>query len=153
MSTIGRPTDYSQELVDAICESIADGVSLRSICSQGAMPSKSTVFKWLAKYHEFHDQYARARETQADTLADEILDIADDGRNDWMIRNGVAVENGEAIRRSQIRIDSRKWLAGKMRPKKYGEKIVQEQSGVDGGPIDHVHKIEHVIVRPSDIDR
>jgi hypothetical protein len=137
--TLGRPTDFSQDLADQLCERLADGESLRSICEEDAMPNKATVFRWLAKFPDFSDQYARARETQADSLFDEILSIADDGRNDWMKRNHGDderwVENGEALRRSQLRVDARKWMAGKLRPKKYGEKITQEHTGEDGGPL------------------
>jgi hypothetical protein len=128
---MGRPTDFSQELADRLCERLADGESLRSICDEDEMPNKATVFRWLAKFPEFCDQYARARETQADSLFDEILAIADDGRNDWMKRNGDDerwVENGEALRRSQLRVDARKWMAGKLRPKKYGEKLDIDQT-------------------------
>jgi hypothetical protein len=137
---IGRPSSFSQTIADAICERLADGESLRAICDDKGMPDKATVFRWLAdqKHEAFREQYARARESQADTLADEILTIADDARNDWMERNGGDSagwsENGEAIRRSQLRIDARKWLAGKLRPKKYGEKLNHEHTGADGGP-------------------
>lgn len=128
-----RTSTFTQDVADAICERIADGESLRSICDDDEMPNKSTVFRWLAEFSGFGDQYARARETQADTLADDILSIADDGRNDWMARYGKDdagwTENGEALRRSQLRIDSRKWLAGKMRPKKYGDKLDLSHSG------------------------
>jgi hypothetical protein len=128
---MGRPTDFTQEIADTICERIADGESLRNICDEVEMPNKATVFRWLAKFTEFSDQYARARETQADSLVDEILSIADDGRNDWMQRNHGEdeswVENGEALRRSQLRVDARKWMAGKLRPKKYGEKLDIDQ--------------------------
>ncbi|MEX3667997.1 hypothetical protein AB3X82_07315 [Paraburkholderia phenoliruptrix] len=95
-------------------------------------------------------RYARAREAQADTLADEMLDIADDGRNDWMERLGRDdtplgwTVNGEAVQRSRIRLDARKWLAGKIAPKKYGEKIMQEVSGPDGGALQTVTRIEMV---------
>lgn len=128
--TIGRPPMFSQELADVICERIANGESLRKICQDADMPNKASVFRWLAVNTSFSDQYARARETQADALVDEILDIADDGSNDWMERHdseGGNIgwrENGEALRRSQLRIDARKWLAGKMRPKKYSEKTL-----------------------------
>jgi hypothetical protein len=122
----GRPSDYSQEIVDEICARLSDGQSLRSICKSENLPSTTTVCKWLAKYPEFADQYARAREAQADYIADEILDIADDSSNDWMERDGLTVENGESIRRSQLRIDARKWLAGKLRPKKYSDKLMVE---------------------------
>lgn len=95
------------------------------------MPSKGTVMRWLAENQSFQDQYTHARNAQADTIFDEIIDIADDGSNDWMRRNGQDEEpqwvfNGEAARRSQIRIDARKWMAGKLRPKKYGEKLEVE---------------------------
>lgn len=137
----GRPSSYTDELADTICEGLINGRSLRSICADDDMPGTSTVMRWLASNEQFRDQYARARELQADAIADEILDIADDGSNDWMERHNSDGENigwqfnGEAARRSQIRIDARKWMAGKMRPKKYGDKAQLEHSGPDGGPI------------------
>lgn len=103
------------------------------------MPNKATVFRWLSKHNEFSDQYARARDEQAESLFDEILDIADDGRNDWMAARrdddeGAGwKENGEAIRRSQMRIDARKWMAGKLKPKKYSDK--QILSGDPDAPV------------------
>ena len=99
----------------------------------------STVFKWLSENEDFAKQYARAREVQADALFDEILDIADDGSNDWMEKRNADgknigwQENGEALRRSQLRIDARKWMAGKLRPKKYGEKLALTDG--EGGPV------------------
>lgn len=127
----GRPSDFSDELAASICERIASGESLRSICLSDEMPSQTTIYRWLQddRYIQFREQYTHARELQADTIFDEILDIADDGSNDWMERRnsdgstGDIVENGEALRRSQLRIDARKWMAGKLRPKKYGDKI------------------------------
>ncbi|MFZ2110073.1 MAG: hypothetical protein WAV18_32660 [Roseiarcus sp.] len=102
---------------------------------------KAMVFRWLSAEgnKDFRNQYNRAREAQADSLVDDILPIADDARNDWMKRNGENAtgyqENGEALRRSALRIDARKWLAGKMAPKKYGDKQTHEHAGPDGGPI------------------
>lgn len=134
-SDIGRPSIFTQELADTICERIADGESLRAICDGDDMPNKATVFRWLAADKSFSDQYARAREAQAESYFDDIRDIADDGRNDWMEkRNGDGehigwAENGEAIRRSQLRIDARKWMAGKLKPKKYGDKLDLNLSG------------------------
>ncbi len=129
----GRPSSFTQDIADAICERLSGGESLRTICFDEDMPNKATVFRWLAGNEEFRDQYALARETQADVLFDDILDIADDGHNDWMLRKFGEderwVENGEALRRSQIRIDARKWMAGKLRPKKYGDKIEHDHTG------------------------
>lgn len=144
---MARPTEYNQEVVSAICERLADGESLRAICAEDGMPGKSTVFQWLAAHKEFADQYTRARETQADTLFDEILSIADDGRNDtYQAENGEAT-NHDVIARSRLRVDARKWMAGKLRPKVYGDKVQTELSGPDGGAV-RFEAIERVIVRP-----
>ena len=138
---MGRPSAYSGDIAAIICERIADGNSLRTICDEEEMPSKAAVMRWLSQHTEFRDQYARAREAQADALFDEILDIADDSRNDWMEKRGANgekagwQENGEAIRRSQMRIDARKWMASKLLPKKNGDKQQLEHSGVDGAPL------------------
>lgn len=153
---MGRPSDYSLELVAVICGKLAGGESLRAICAAEEMPDKSTVFRWLAEHQEFRDQYARAREAQADALADEVLEISDDGSNDWMERKNSDdqslgwVLNGEHVQRSRLRVDSRKWFAGKVAPKKYGDKLVQEHSGPDGAPIAvAVSKIERVLIDPN----
>jgi len=130
---MGRPALFSEELVAVICERIANGESLKAICEDDEMPSQSTVFKWLSEKPDFTEKYAHARDAQADALFDDILSIADDGRNDWMQRNFGEetrwVENGEAIRRSQLRIDARKWMASKLKPKKYGDRLDLNHSG------------------------
>ncbi|HEF4835470.1 TPA: terminase small subunit protein [Burkholderia vietnamiensis] len=121
-------TIFTQELADTICEHLVSGLSLRQIEAIEGMPSKTTILRWLAddRFTSFRDQYARARDMQAEGMADEILEIADDGRNDWMEiqnRDGDNVGwrvNGEAVQRSRLRIDARKWLLSKLLPKKYG---------------------------------
>lgn len=132
---MGRPSDYSPLLADEICSQLAEGVSLRSVCKAEGMPDKSTVFRWLRLYPEFRDQYTRAKEESADALVEEILDIADNGSNDWMADNDKDnpgyKTNGEAINRSRLRVDTRKWIASKMKPKKYGEKIEHEHTATD----------------------
>ena len=131
----GRPSLFTKETADIICERIANGESLRAICDDDDMPDKATVFRWLKAEPDFCDQYARAREAQADAIFDDILSIADDGRNDWMEKvNGDGENvgwtvNGEAMRRSQLRIEARKWMAGKLKPKKYGDKLDLNVSG------------------------
>lgn len=127
---MGRPSDYSDAIADTICEALADGQSLRTICLAEEMPNRATVFRWLAANETFRDQYARARDAQAEALADEILDIADDGSNDWMERRGEEggnigwKENGEAMARSRLRVEARKWVAAKLLPKKYGDRAL-----------------------------
>lgn len=143
----GRPSSYTQEMANTICELIADGQSLRSICQADDMPAKSTVFKWLTQNKDFADQYARARETQADAIFDEILSISDEktvaleyGEGDEKAVVEVALDS-VAVQRNRLRVDARKWMAGKLRPKVYGDKQTLEHSGPDGGPIEHTHAV------------
>ena len=158
----GRPTTFSDEVAAEICARLAEGNSLRSICRDDDMPGLSTVFQWLKAQDGFADQYARAREAQADSLFDEILEIADDARNDWMERGGDDdagwLANGEHIQRSKLRIDARKWMAGKLRPKVYGDKSVIEGPGENGehlhkvGPDEHASAVIAALTRKHDAD-
>lgn len=122
---IGRPSSFTQEIADKICELIEQGKSLRQISEIEGMPCKATIMNWCNEKRDFLDQYVRAKEEQAEYLADEILEIADNARNDWMeINAGDDIGfklNGEHVQRSRLRIDTRKWLAGKLKPKKYGD--------------------------------
>lgn len=134
---MGRPTEFNEDIALRICERLADGESLKAMCEEEDMPARSTVFKWLAKPEnkQFVDMYTRAREEQADALFDEILAISDDGRNDWMERKDAEEENigwrenGEALKRSHLRIEARKWAAAKLMPRKYSEKHQVEHTG------------------------
>lgn len=103
------------------------GESLRTVCAPDDMPAVSTVFVWFQKHPEFTEQYTRAKQESADAMAEEILDISDNGSNDWMERNfgneRTWITNGEALQRSRLRVDTRKWLMAKMKPKVYGEKL------------------------------
>jgi hypothetical protein len=137
---IGRPSSYTPELADLICERLADGRTLRDVCRDEDMPTESTVRTWANDDREgFYAQYARAREIGYHAMADETLEIADDGRNDWVRRqdeNGETyVLNGEHVQRSRLRVDTRKWLLSKALPKLYGDKIIQEVTGADGAPL------------------
>ena len=111
----GRPTDYSLEPTAVICERLAVGESLRSICRDDAMPSMASIFLWLSKHPEFSEQYARAREAQAESHADRIVEIADDDTID--------------PNHKRIMVDARKWVASKLKPKRYGDKAEVEHKG------------------------
>ena len=126
-----RPTSFTQRTADTICERLAGGLSLRAICRNKAMPAKSTVFKWLAENSTFSDQYARAREAQADVFIDDIVDIADTpkiGTKRKLMPGGkVELSTGDMIEHRRLQIETRKWVAARMRPKKYGDKLDIDQ--------------------------
>ena len=129
MAKIGRPTGYTQDIADTICKRISQGESVRTICKDKTMPDAGTVYNWLLDKDlvSFFKQYARAKDTQAELMFDELLEIADDGSNDLMTieKGDVAyeVENKEVVNRSRLRVDTRKWYLSKVLPKKYGDKI------------------------------
>ena len=104
------------------------------------MPSRYSVNRWLATNPEFRNQYAHAREEQADVYVEQIIEIADDGLNDtYLDDEGNTKVDHDVIARSKLRVDARKWVASKLAPKKYGDKITQEITGVDGAPIGLTH--------------
>lgn len=134
----GRPSSYSQSLADEICNRLAGGESLRSICRDDHMPAQQTVYVWLNRDKAFQDQYARAREEQADTHADEIIAIADESPEVNPIRDkdgnviDIKIDSGYVAYQKQ-RIDARKWTAAKLRPKKYGDRVTH--AGDDESPV------------------
>lgn len=132
----GRPAAYTDALADELCHQIATNVkSLKSICSAEDMPSVRVVMRWLSSdINGFRQKYARAKEDQADLMVEEMIEIADDSTNDTMTvasKSGepIEMENKEWVNRSKLRVDTRKWLASKLKPKKYGDKIQTEHSG------------------------
>lgn len=130
---IGRPTEYSDDLADRILERIIEGATLRDIDADETLPAKSTVLRWVAKYEEFEKLYALAQQAKVEGYADELPEIADDGSNDWMLDNKPENpgyrENGEAIRRSALRISTRQWLIERLKPKKYMPALKLEHAG------------------------
>ena len=130
MNAISTPTRFSQEIFDTICERIAEGESLRAICSEPDMPSKWAFLKWLAKDEEDGDgllvaQYARARDAQVEGEVDEMVLIAD---------------TEEDPARARVRIWARQWKAGKMKPKKYGDRV-QNDTDITLRRIDRVETV------------
>ena len=123
------PVTITPDVMAQICSEIASGRSLRSVCQDEGMPHRITVFKRMNRDPEFLALYNVAVEARSDALVEEILDIADDGRNDWVEQYGPDGEatgwkfNAEHYQRSRLRVDTRKWVAGKMKPKKYGDKL------------------------------
>ena len=128
---VGAPTTYNKHIAFVICTRIAEGESLREIVKDAGMPDRSAVYDWLLRHPEFADQYARAREEQADTNADEILDIADEMPPEYTDKDGRTFLDQTYIAWQKNRIEARKWTAMKLKPKKYGDRVAME--GVEGG--------------------
>ena len=133
---MSQVSSFTQEMADIICERIAKGESLRKICLDKDTPSHTTILKWLREIEGFASQYARAREDQAEFYLDEIIAISDESSQDKIANeDGTERTDSEAIQRSKLRVDTRKWAMAKLAPKKYGDKITQEVTGANGDPI------------------
>ena len=132
----GRPPkDNKKEIQAALCRCIStSSKSLRTIIKELSkeiddFPNQDTVFAWLSTDKEFSEQYARAKQDQCYFMAEEILEIADDGSLDMAFtEEGKAFIDKEHINRSRLRVDTRKWILSKLKPKKYGDKLDVEHS-------------------------
>lgn len=141
----GRPSIFTPDLAARICGRIAAGESVRTITRDDDMPDEWTVYRWVNEDREgFAADYRQARIAQAERLADELMDIADDGTNDYVEReteSGKKVAfDGEHYMRSRLRVDTRKWYLSKVLPKIYGDKV--QHTGDGGGPIKREERIE-----------
>jgi hypothetical protein len=119
-----RKYDFTEDIADIICDRLMDGESLRAICRDPEMPAKITVLKWLAAHPHFATQYARARDEQADSLFDEMVDIANTPQQGIKVvtrPGGTETTVADMIEHRKLQIDTRKWVIGKLRPKKYGD--------------------------------
>ena len=140
---MARPTSFNAALADDICNKIADGQSLRTICKDEDYPDRSTVFRWLADpaNAQFRDQYARAREASADADADDIGHYARE-----------AAEGRIEPAAARAAIDGLKWSAGKRKPKVYGDKVALVGGCKDDAPIQHSHSFDLTAASDEELD-
>lgn len=133
---MGRPSGYSEELAESLCDHLAEGGLAVEWCRQEGRPSVSTIHRWMQAHPAFREAYARAREVGLHVMAEEVIAVSDDSSGDWRKdENGNDVLDHEHVQRSRLRVDSRKWLASKLLPKVYGDKQQTEITGADGGPV------------------
>lgn len=127
----GRPSTYNQDVATAICARMSEGESLRSICRDPLMPALSTVFLWVSKHSEFSEQYRLAMASRADAMFEDMIEIADDSAEDYVNTDQGEKFNSEHVQRSRLRLDTRKWMLSKMMPKKYGDKVAEDDNPAD----------------------
>jgi hypothetical protein len=130
-----RPSSYTDEIAHEICETIAhSNRGIDYLCSKHkSWPDPKTVMRWLSQQETFRQRYADARARQADFIFDECLEIADDVSGDGERGdNGKETQHAtEQVARSKLRVDTRKWIAARLAPKKYGEQIAVEHGAAD----------------------
>ncbi len=144
-----RSTLRTPEVEKRIIEGLCDGVPLRELCRQEGMPNWRTVYEWISADEEFAARIAHARDLGFDAIAEEILDIADDGTNDWVERKRKEgridiVLDSEHVQRSKLRIETRLKLLAKWAPKKYGDKQIVDIGNKEGETL----QVESKVVDP-----
>jgi hypothetical protein len=150
----GRPTLYIEALGEAICDRLADGESLHSICRDPKMPPRWTIRSWAEdESHPFARQYAHAREIGYHQLAEEILEIADDATNDYIERmtesGSQVIVDHDHISRSRLRVETRKWILSKQLPKIYGDKLTLK--GDKDSPLTAKLTVENIVAEVSGV--
>ena len=127
--------------MEQLCsEIIATTKGVKAICKELGV-DHATVRRWIADDEECRDMYARAKEMQAELMEDDLLEIADDSSGDAIVGPNGIMLNAEFVARSRLRVDTRKWLMSKLKPKKYGDKLQTELTGANGGPLLVVNRI------------
>lgn len=121
---IGRPSDYTAWKAKAICMRLANGESLRSICKRKYYPSRYAVFRWLSSNSTFRNQYALAREQQAELFLDEMLEMAEEPLN--------TEDSNVRVQRDKLGIDTRKWVMERLSAQRYGTKQAIDHTSSDG---------------------
>ncbi len=144
-----RERPYDPELAGQILARLAAGESLRAICRDDGMPRIQAIWEWLATSQEFTTQYARARDLQADAHADEITALSDEEPPQVVAQDGAARVDAGWVTWQKNRIDARKWVASKLKPKKYGDAATLALTGADGGAVDVVTTVKRLLVDPQ----
>ena len=121
---IKRAVQFNEKVAEKLLIDISNGKSVRRICENPPMPTRRTFYIWIQENEDFRKRYAEAKELCAENLAEEIIEIADDANNDFLVQDSEYgqrfVSNNAKLERAKIRIDARKWMAAKLLPKKYG---------------------------------
>jgi hypothetical protein len=117
----GRPSSYTEELADLVCNQIARGESLRSICAADDFPTKETVLHWLVNSPDFYAKYARARQAQAEVMDEKILETAER-----------CLAGDLDAHAAKVAIGAYQWRASKLQPKVYGDAMQLKHADHEG---------------------
>ena len=157
MADRGRPSSYTPELAATICERVASGETLVSICKEEGFPHIATVLRWPQA--DFREMYARAKELRLEVMAEELRELSDvcrigekvtveDGTDDkGQPRTKTITVTADMIERAKLQVDTRKWLLARLAAKTYGDRITQEHTGADGKPLEYI--VRHVLTPPA----
>lgn len=142
----GRPSEYTPEIAQRICDEIASGRSLNRICKEEDWtPEQKTVYRWIGSNEEFRQKYRVARESQQEAHANQILDIADDVAN---------CTEPAVVNAARLRVDTRKWLMARLLPRVYGDKVEVSATLTLAAFVDQIERaVQPVIEHEAVVDQ
>lgn len=138
---MARPSGFTEEIAELICERLASGESLLKICedSEAGMPPQTTVFNWLHSHPSFLENYMRARESWAHAEFQRMMEIADTpqmGEKTELSEGKLKITTGDMTEHRRLQIETRKWALARMFPKKYGDRQAVDLGAQDGKPFE-----------------
>lgn len=145
----GRPTDYTEDKASLVLAMMTEGMSIKKICETPGLPDPRTIYRWLSANETFRQNYAKAQIDRATVFAEEILEISDDSSDDILVDGDRISPNSVSVSRDKLKVDTRKWLMSRLDPKRYGDKITQEHTGADGGPVQFVTIYDATPTKPG----
>jgi hypothetical protein len=119
-----RPSSYTPEIAEEICNRMIEGESVLKICRDEHMPARVTVYKWIESNAAFRQQYNYAREAQAHYYADLIRDVAFDDSGDFFVEDGRTVTDHARVQRARLKVDTLKWIAARFN-RAYSDKPIE----------------------------
>jgi hypothetical protein len=146
-----RPSEFTDEIFQQICDRMAEGKGLREICRDPDMPSRTTFLRWIEKDTGRENKYTKAREALMDWYAEEILEIAWDDSQDTIpaTKTKAARCNNEWVQRSRLKVDTIKFLMAKLHPKRYGDRLPETEGAKDAD----AHRMQISWKEPERIER
>lgn len=124
----GRPSLYTPEIIDELCERLSNGEPMAAICREEGMPSHVTVWNWMNDKTDperaafVSESIARAREVGEDVIAAQVLEIVDQNPERVATMHGDQIDSGDVSNR-RMRAEYRLKLLAKWNPKRWGEKV------------------------------
>lgn len=128
---MGRPPVYEPIIASRLCARLSEGKSLMRSCKEVGGVSTALAHIWMRERPDFLAMYLRAKEEAADVLAEQIVDLAD---TELPVDEFGRIDSGR-VQQLRLQVEARKWIAAKLKPKRYGDRIIQEHSGPGGQPI------------------
>lgn len=161
-------SSFDKKIFDIVCERMAAGHSLRSVCADESLPDESTIRKWALEDDARYTQYTRARGVQADSYVDELIAISDGAGDLQQLLKELGIDDlssekkidakmlkalvRQKVERDRLKIETRKWLISKILRTRFGDKVSQEITGPNGEPLNAANNqpILNVILATED---